>query len=507
MPVRDRNLQPAGIYFQITTTNTSAEPNMTLVARMTIAPSSLNAISTFRSLLAATPAPDEFLRKWTHRLAAALVIALLAVGTVQNARAEDNGLERTPVLGWSSWSFLRKHPTAAQMEAQALALHNSGLQKIGYQYVNLDDFWYQCPGPQGPNVDPYGRWMTDSARFPAQGDTDGIKVVADYIHSLGMKLGIYVTPGISRQAVTRNTPIKGTSYTASQIANSSVVEHNYYCEGMVRIDYNKPGAQEYTNSWVDMFAGWGVDFIKIDGMTDSNEADVKAWSNAIRQSGRPMVLDVTEATIAIAPTLMKYANQWETAPDVECYRCEKGHGSYPLTIWANVAQRFNYVAEAQPYAGPGAFNDYDSIEVGNGGNDGLTPVERQTQISLWALGAAPLILGVDLTQLDPMDLKYLENSAVLAVDQDAIAAKRVLHTGNRQVFAKKESNGDAIVGLFNTGEKAEEVSVPASAAGLPENASGYSLEDLWTGQTKKTSGIISAVVPSHGVVLYRVRNL
>jgi hypothetical protein len=451
-----------------------------------------------------------FLRKWTHTLRAALLMALFAAGILHNASAEDNGLERTPVLGWSSWSFLRKLPTADKIKAQVLALHNSGLQKIGYQYVNLDDFWYQCPGPQGPNADPYGRWITDPSKFPHQGDTDGIKVVADYIHSLGMKFGIYVTPGISKQAVNRNTPIKGTSYTAAQIAEPSVEERNYNCKGMVRIDYSKPGAQEYTNSWADMLAAWGIDYIKIDGMTNRNADDVKAWSNAIRQSGRPMVLDVTQGhfTSALTPTLMKYANQWESAPDVECYDCEKGDSSYPLTSWAEVAKRFNYVAEWQPYAGPGGFTDYDSIEVGNGSNDGLTPVERQTQISLWALGAAPLILGVDLTHLDPTDLqKYLENSAVLAVDQDSIAAKRVLNTSNQQVFAKKEPNGDAIVGLFNTGGKAEEVSVPAPTVGLPENEGGYSLHDLWTGETKKTSTTISAVVPSHGVVLYRVRGL
>ncbi len=450
------------------------------------------------------------LRESRHTVRAALLIALLAGGILHNAGAEDNGLERTPVLGWSSWSFLRKLPTAAKMKAQALALHDSGLQKLGYEYVNLDDFWYQCPGPKGPNVDPNGRWITDSSRFPAQGDTDGIKVLADYIHSLGMKFGIYVTPGISRQAVNRNTPIKGTSYTAAQIAEPSVVENNYNCKGMVRINYDKPGAQEYTNSWVDMLAAWGVDYIKIDGMTDSNAADVKAWSDAIRQSGRPMALDVTQGnlTTAIAPTLMKYANQWEFPPDVECYRCEKGGSSYPLTSWADIAKRFNYVAEWQPYAAAGAFNDYDSIEVGNGSNDGLTPVERQTQISLWALGAAPFILGVDLTHLDAADLqKCLENSAVLAVDQDSIAAKRVLNNGNQQVFAKKETNGDTIVGLFNTGRKSEEVSVPASTAGLSENKSGYSLSDLWTGETKKASSTISAVVPSHGVVLYRISGL
>jgi hypothetical protein len=449
-------------------------------------------------------------RELIRSFRAPMLIALLAGVALQNTSAEDNGLERTPVLGWSSWSFLRQHPTAAQIKAQALALHNSGLQKTGYEYVNLDDFWYQCPGPHGPNVDRNGRWVTDSSRFPAQGDTDGIKVVADYIHSLGMKFGIYVTPGISKQAVRRNTPIKGTSHTAAEIAERSVKENNYNCKGMVRIDYSKPGAQEYTNSWVDMLAAWNIDYIKIDGMTDSNADDVKAWSNAIRQSGRPMVLDVTQGhlTTAIAPTLMKYANQWEFPPDVECYRCEKGGSSYPLTSWADVAKRFNYVAEWQPYAGPGAFNDYDSIEVGNGSNDGLTPVERQTQISLWALGSAPFILGIDLTHLDPTDLqRYLQNSEVLAVDQDSIAAKRVLNTGNQQVFAKREPNGDAIVGLFNTGLKAQEVSVPTSTVGLSKNESGYSLRDLWTGETKKTSSTINAVVPSHGVVLYRVTGL
>jgi hypothetical protein len=451
-----------------------------------------------------------FLTKGTHTLRAVLLIALLAAGTLHNASAEDNGLERKPVLGWSSWSFMRKHPTTAKMKAQALALHNSGLQDLGYQYVNLDDFWYQCPGPQGPNVDAYGLWVTDPSPFPPQGDSDGMKVVADYIHSLGMKFGIYVTPGISKQAVSRNTPIKGTSYTASQIANPSVKENNYNCKGMVRIDYSKPGAQEYTNSWVNMLAAWGVDYIKIDGMQDNNAADVKAWSNAVRQSGRPMVLDVTQGsyTTALASTLMKYANQWEFAPDVECYRCEKGGSSYPLTSWPDVANRFNFVAEWQPYAGPGGFNDYDSLEIGNGDNNGLTPLERQTQLSLWALGASPLILGIDLTHLDPTDLqKYLKNTDVLAVDQDSIAAKRVLNNGNQQVFAKSEPNGDTIVGLFNTGAQSEKISVPASTAGLAESKGGYSLHDLWTGETKKTGGTISAMVPSHGVALYRVKGL
>lgn len=438
------------------------------------------------------------------------MMCLVLVGGLQNARAENNGLERTPVLGWSSWSFIRKHPTAEKIKAQALALQKSGLQELGYKYVNLDDFWYQCPGSQGPNVGRFGLWVTDPSKFPPEGDSNGIKVVADHVHSLGLKFGIYVTPGISKQAVSKNTPIKGTRYTAVQIAEPSVTENNYNCKGMVGINFNRPGAQAYINSWADMLAAWGVDYIKLDGITDNNVPDIRAWSKAIRQSGRPMVLDATQGsyTRAIAPALMKYANQWEFAPDIECYRCEKGGSSYPLTSWAHIKERFDYVAEWQPYAGPGGFNDYDAVEVGNGSNDGLTPAERETQMSLWALGSSAFILGVDLTHLDQMDLqKYLKNTAVLAVDQDGIAARRILNAGAKQVFAKMEPNGDAIVGLFNTGENSEKVSVEASAVGLPQNKSGYSLHNLWTGKMNKTNSTISATVPSHGVVLYRVRVL
>jgi len=451
------------------------------------------------------------MKKVIHAFSATLLIMLFLGGVpaeaLQNTGADNSGLRRTPVLGWSSWSFLREHPTASKVEAQARALQQSGLQKLGYNYVNLDDFWYQCPGSQGPNVDPYGRWVIDTSRFPSNGDTNGIKAIANYIHGLGMKFGIYVTPGISKQAVSKNITIMGTKYTAAQIAEPSITENNYNCHGMVGINFSTPGAQEYINSWVDMLAAWGVDYIKIDGMRNGNAADVEAWSKAIRHSGRPMLLDVTQGsfTRVLAPTLMKYATQWEFAPDLECYACEKGGSSYPLTSWKDVAKRFNYVAEWQPYSRPGGFNDYDSIEVGNGSDDGLTPVERQSQLSLWALGSSPFILGVDLTHLDELDLKYLQNTAVLAVDQDSIAASRVVDAGTQQVFTKKEANGDVLIGLFNTGSDAQTVSVRASAAGLAEKEGGYSLEDLWTGKMTKAGSTISATVPSHGVVLYRVR--
>ena len=130
------------------------------------------------------------------------------------AQAEANpppGTDLKPVLGWSTWSFFRRTSDAAIDEAAARAMKRSGLERLGYRYINQDDFWYRCPGRQGPDVDRYGRWVVRSSKFPrGRNGENGIEVVASYVHSLGLKFGIYVTPGISDQAVARNTPILGT---------------------------------------------------------------------------------------------------------------------------------------------------------------------------------------------------------------------------------------------------------------------------------------------------------
>jgi Alpha galactosidase A/NPCBM-associated, NEW3 domain of alpha-galactosidase/Alpha galactosidase C-terminal beta sandwich domain len=431
--------------------------------------------------------------------------AALGVTHAPSARAESNGVGLTPAMGWSSWSFIRHDPTAAKIEAQAKAMKASGLAAVGYQYVNVDDFWYVCPGSQGPDVDKYGRWVPNQAEFPSQGsvngtEVNGIEAVADYVHKLGLKFGLYVTPGISMQAVTENTAIKGTPYTADEIAEPTDIENNYNCGGMVGIDYSKPGAQAFIDSWADEFASWGVDYVKLDGVGSFDIPDVEAWSNALRQTGRPIHLELSNSlSIDDAATWAQYANGWRTGGDIECY-CSPN--VYPLTDWSNVESRFAQVAAWQPYGGPGAFNDYDSIEVGNGANDGLTPPQRQTQLSLWALASSPLILGTDLTHLNPLDLSYLKNKAVIAVDQDAIDASQIVNTSTEQVFAKIEKTGDVIVGLFNPTATPAVDSVAASAVGLPA-AKGYLLDNLWTGQRSESGGTISATVPPDGVALFR----
>ncbi|HTU73830.1 MAG TPA: carbohydrate-binding protein [Trebonia sp.] len=441
------------------------------------------------------------------RLAAVMVLVggLLTAAVMTAApaaRAESNGVGTTPAMGWSSWSFVRHDPTAAGMEAQAAALVSSGLAAAGYDYVNVDDFWYDCPGSQGPDVDSYGRWVTNATEFPpSSSGENGIAVVADYVHSLGLKFGLYVTPGISDQAVAENTPIEGTGDTAAQIATSAG-ESNYNCGGMTGINYSAPGAQAFINSWADELASWGVDYVKLDGVGDSDTGDVEAWSAALEQTGRPIHLELSNSLdIANAATWAQYSNGWRTGGDIECY-C--GSGSYPLTDWGNVQSRFAQVAQWQPDGGPGAFNDYDSIEVGNGpADDGITDAEAQSQLSLWSMAASPLLLGIDLTSLNATELGYLKNSSVIAVDQDGIDARRIVSNVNQQAFAKTEQNGDVVLGLFNySGSASQTVTVSLAAAGIRGSATAT---NLWTGASAGTlSGTYSVTLGPGAVQLLKL---
>jgi hypothetical protein len=501
------------------------------------------------------------MRKWTIALtAAALAMPLAAVAAgpvLTSAPAAEaatayppGGPDQQPVMGWSGWSFLRLGVNEAAVEGEARALVSTGLSRFGYRYVNIDDGWYQCPGSRGPNVDKHGRWVVNTASYPSARGENGIKALAAYVHSLGLKFGIYETTGISKQAVAKNTPILGTRYTADDIATTKQA-NNYNCGGMVAINYSKRGAQAYVDSTVDELASWGVDYIKLDGITNSNGPDIRAWQAAIHHSGRRMVLDATQGsfTIKLAPTLKKYANQWEFTPDIEINGPDEGSANscnappftgclsvFPLTSYMHWSDRFNGVADWQPYGGPGGFNDYDSIEVGDGSTDsGMSLAASESQLSLWSLGSAPLILGGDLTTavtnaygtsagLTSEDRSLLTNRQVIGVDQDAIDASRIVIAGRpgrgagHQVFAKVERRGDAIVGLFNTTTtlKSSPVTITSTPAaiGLPADPLGYRLEDLWGSHSVvvggartfriSADGVISATVPAEGVALYRV---
>jgi Alpha galactosidase A/Alpha galactosidase C-terminal beta sandwich domain len=409
-------------------------------------------------------------------------LGLAASGLTGSALADDNGVSLTPQMAWSSWSFVRRNPTEAIIKAQAQAMHQN-LQSSGFQYVNLDDFWYLDPRV---TVDPYGRWVPDPTTFP-----DGMAALAAYIHGLGLKFGMYITPGIPVAAVNANTPIEGTHYTAKDIADVSQYEINYNFGNVnYYIDYTKPGAQAFIDSWAKLFASWGVDYIKIDGVGTWDVPDVIAWSQALNKSGRKIHLALSNSlNLSAATTWEAYANSWRITGDVEYY-----HNSvYPLTSWSNVLNHFQSMSQWTAFSGPGAWPDPDSLEIGNGPLDGInsdgsefSQNQRQTLFSWWCVTAAPLILGTDLTSnIDSYDYSLLHNSEVIAVNQAGVQAAPVVDYFNSdpsgtepETWRAKEADSSFTVLVSNPSGNTQTGTTAWSLFGIP---GPVIVKDLWSG--------------------------
>ncbi|SHM38399.1 glycoside hydrolase family 27 protein [Actinacidiphila paucisporea] len=431
----------------------------------------------------------------TVALASSLFLSALTGSTP--AQAQDNGASRTPPMGWSSWSSVRTSPTEAKIKAQAQAMHDSGLMSAGYQYINLDDYYIKNPGT---TVDQYGRWVVDTGKFP-----DGMKNLGDFIHGLGEKFGMYVTPGIPKAAYDQNTPIEGTSYHARDIVSStSTFESNYGGFGNVMyfIDYNKnpTAAQAFVNSWANLFASYGVDYIKIDGVHTSDQNDVIAWSKALNQTGRTIHLGLSNTLdINNIKTWQQYSNSWRTGGDIECY-CST------LTTWSNVGPRWANLAQWGQYAGPGGWNDPDSIEVGNGDHNGLTVNERQSVITLWAITRSVMMLGSDLTNLDAGDLNMLKNAEVTNVNQtDSVVASQISNNNDLQVWATKQKNPDGsyTVALFNRSDRAGNETVTADFSDLGFSGSA-TVRNLWGKSNETLTNSVSRSLAPHESALFKV---
>ena len=421
------------------------------------------------------------------------------------ANAQVNGVAHKPYLGWSSFSEQTLDPnylTQANMVTQSDALASSGLQAHGFEYINMDSGW------QG-SFDANGRPTPNLAIFP------DIKALIDHIHQNGQKAGIYWIPGVEEPAVLANSPILGTAnhiqdilaqpYTAGNAFGGPGTSPYHY-----KIDFSKPGAQEYIDSVVALFASWGVDFIKLDGVTPgsysdnlsiNNLDDVAAWSKAIAKSGRPIWLTVSwQVDQDYLSTWQQFSNARRIDDDVECEgRCAT------LTDWPRIYKRFRDIPSWEYAANASlGWNDLDSLDVGDGELGGLSKDEKRSAVTLWALANAPMYLGGDLTKIDDFGKRLMTNDEVLAVDQSGKPATQVLG-GDQQVWVSDLGHGDYYVALFNMNATPTVFELPWNLLGLN---GARRVRDLWThGDLGSSWQSFSTRLEGHGVRLLKITAL
>jgi alpha-galactosidase len=356
-----------------------------------------------------------------------------------------DGLARTPPMGWSSWNKFAEHIDDRTVRAMADALVATGLRDAGYVYVNIDDGWQGTRGPDGA--------LRPNAKFP------DMKSLADYVHAKGLKLGLYSSPGPRT------------------------------CAGF-------EGSYGHVRQDARTFADWGVDYLKYDlcsGEWFYDDADkvqrtYYEMGAALRATGRPIVYSLCEyGRFEVGAWGRRVGGHlWRTTGDIT--------DDYPTM--ARIGFDKNGRAEQ---AGPGGWNDPDMLEIGNGG---MSHDEYATHMTLWAMSAAPLMMGHDLRQSSPEVLKMLENREVIAVDQDALGVqgKAVRREGATEVWTKPLADGGVAVALFNRGEAAAPMKLLASDLGM---SGPTTVRDLWRGADLSAEPQ-DFQVPAHGVVMLRV---
>jgi len=448
--------------------------------------------------------PAAAVQAQTHNPAAATAPAASTATT----------MAATPYMGWSSWSMQSSsypglnpngsysYLTEANVLKQTDALATK-LSAYGYNYVNIDAGWWR-DNNWTPEYDQNARQAPDPVRFP-----DGMQAVADHIHAKGLKAGIYLPVGLEKEAYGGGTvPIwNAPGCTTADIVYPDLRTTNGW-DSSYKLDFDNPCAQKYVDSQAQMLAGWGYDFLKLDGVGPGsnksgdnydNVPDVAAWNQAIAATGRPMHLELSwSLDISQAASWKQYSNGWRIDTDVECY-CNT------LVTWDNsVKGRWNDAPAWSDKAGPGGWNDLDSLDVGNGTMDGLTNAERQSYETLWAINKSPLFTGDDLTQLDSYGLSLLTNREVIGVDQSGSPVARPISTmGDQQVWAAKNADGSFTVALFNLAGAPEAVSAYWAALGFQ---GGAAVHDLWSHQDLGSfRNQITEALPAHGSRLFTVR--
>jgi alpha-galactosidase len=372
---------------------------------------------------------------------------ILALGMFACTALAAADLASTPPMGWNSWNRFHRDIDDATVRAVAKAMVTSGMKDAGYIYVNIDDTWEGTRDAQGN--------IRTNEKFP------DMKALADYVHSLGLKIGIYSSPGPRT------------------------------CAGY-------EGSYKHEVQDANTYAAWGIDYLKYDWCSASRvyqQADMQdvytKMGNALKATGRPIVYSLCQYGLNYVwkwgPSVG--GNLWRTTGDIQ-------------DSWRSMSEiGFDKQAGLEKYSGPGHWNDPDMLEIGNGG---MTDVEYRTHMSLWSMLAAPLLAGNDISTMTEQTKEILMNREVIAINQDTLGKQgyRVAKDGQLEVWKRELSNGDIAVGLFNRGPEAARMTAEWSTLGL---SGEHEVRDLWAHANRgKHSGSYAAEVDAHGVVLLRI---
>jgi alpha-galactosidase len=413
----------------------------------------------------------------------------------------------TPPMGWNSWDCFGTSVTEAEAKANADYMAEN-LKQHGWRYIVVDIQWSE-PNPRAHGyradaelaMDEFGRLIPAPNRFPSSAGGRGFRPLADYVHGLGLQFGIHIMRGIPRRAVKADLPVFGSKTRASAIANQfSVCPWN---SDMYGVDMTRPHAQDYYDSIIKLYAGWGVDYIKADDIArPAHREEIAALHRAIVKTGRPIVLSLSPgpAMVKDAEFLQQNVNVWRISDDF-------------WDEWRLLRLNFILMSIWSAYGRPGAWPDADMLPLGHIGlraergedrRTRFTRDEQRTLMSLWSIAQSPLMFGGHLPDNDDFTLSLITNDEVLAVNQRGARGRAFAEGGASVVWtADAVGSGAKYLAVFNVGDQQPiDIRLEWRSLGLPARCV---LRDLWG---KKDLGIIengySFRVSPHASGLYKL---
>ena len=427
-------------------------------------------------------------------------------------------IAKTPPLGWNSWDCFGAAVTEAQLKANADYMAKY-LKPCGWEYIVCDIQWYEPTAdsndyhPFAPlTLDAYGRLLPAENRFPSAANGKGFRPIADYCHRLGLKFGIHILRGVPREAVHRALPVKGTSFTCREIAHPfSVCSWNTDMYGLL----DTPAAQSYYDSLFELYASWGVDFIKCDDIcvTEFRKFDapysaaheIEMLRRAIDRCGREMVLSLSPgpARLEDEPHLRAHADMWRLTGDF-------------WDSWEQLHGMFAVCRRWQGVPGRGSWPDCDMLPLGRLCKNaayhgpanrctGFTKPEQQTMLTLWGIFKSPLMVGGNLPENDDWTLSLLTNRAYLEMQQNAYGARELLcdeKNGRGTVLWTACGKGCKYLAVFNTRDRTSAISADLREILMPDTP--YTAAELWSGDVLRgVQNRLRTTVEPHGVKLFR----